>query len=341
MPNSNDKDYFLLFANCIPVKGAKRSIICDLQLNRYRFVPNLLFEIINNNRNKTLEQIKSKYDGDNVEGIDLFFNLLVKENWGFYTDTPNLFPPLDLTWDSPLKVSNCIIDINDKSKFNVLSVIKQLIEINCEALQIRVFNETNIELLKKISDIISESSILCLEIIIRYSKSINPKDLLQLVSFNPRIRQITVFNSPQKKIISNTLLNLGFISYVEDSVSDASHCGVVNNYYFDTNIQLFTESQKHNNCLNKKISIDTNGDIKNCPSMTTSFGNVQNTTLQEALNKKEFYKYWNINKDQIKVCKDCEFRYICTDCRAYTQNPSDIYSKPAKCSYNPYEATWD
>jgi SPASM domain peptide maturase of grasp-with-spasm system len=104
---------------------------------------------------------------------------------------------------------------------------------------------------------------------------------------------------------------------------------------------LFTESQNYNTCLNRKISIDLDGEIKNCPSMRESFGNIENTPLQQALNKTGFKKYWNIDKDKITVCKDCEFRHICTDCRAYIENPEDIYSKPLKCGYNPYTAEWE
>lgn len=70
-------------------------------------------------------------------------------------------------------------------------------------------------------------------------------------------------------------------------------------------------------------------------------GNIKDTTLQEALDHPDFRKYWNITKDQIAVCKDCEFRYICTDCRAYIENPEDIYSKPLKCGYNPYTSEWE
>jgi len=51
-------------------------------------------------------------------------------------------------------------------------------------------------------------------------------------------------------------------------------------------------------------------------------------------------KYWNITKDQIDICKDCEFRHICTDCRAYIEDPKNIYSKPLKCGYNPYTNDW-
>ncbi len=75
--------------------------------------------------------------------------------------------------------------------------------------------------------------------------------------------------------------------------------------------------------------------------MVESFGNIKDTTLEEALNKKGFKKYWNITKDQINICKDCEFRNICTDCRAYTQDPNDIYSKPLKCGYDPYTNVWE
>jgi SPASM domain peptide maturase of grasp-with-spasm system len=75
--------------------------------------------------------------------------------------------------------------------------------------------------------------------------------------------------------------------------------------------------------------------------MAQSFGNIRDTTLQEALEHPDFKKYWNVKKDEIAVCKDCEFRYICTDCRAYIENPEDMYSKPLKCGYNPYTAEWE
>jgi hypothetical protein len=47
-----------------------------------------------------------------------------------------------------------------------------------------------------------------------------------------------------------------------------------------------------------------------------------------------------VRKDDIEVCKDCEFRYICTDCRIFKNDSNDIYSKPKKCNYDPYTNTW-
>lgn len=40
------------------------------------------------------------------------------------------------------------------------------------------------------------------------------------------------------------------------------------------------------------------------------------------------------------VCKDCEFRSICSDCRIYTENNGNEYSKPINCTYNPYISKW-
>lgn len=123
-------------------------------------------------------------------------------------------------------------------------------------------------------------------------------------------------------------------------------CGKVDLKYFNVNLRKVLEAINHNSCLHKKISIDKDGNIKNCPSMHQSFGNIKNTTLEEALHHRDFKKYWNLTKDKIEICKDCEFRYICTDCRAYTEQTHidkeglDI-SKPLKCGYNPYKAEWE
>lgn len=75
--------------------------------------------------------------------------------------------------------------------------------------------------------------------------------------------------------------------------------------------------------------------------MQQSFGNIANISLADVVSTPDFRKYWDINKDEINNCRDCEFRYICTDCRAYLSNPDDDYSQPLKCGYNPENCEWD
>ena len=76
-------------------------------------------------------------------------------------------------------------------------------------------------------------------------------------------------------------------------------------------------------------------------NMSKSFGHIDDTNLEEIISNLDFTKIWSIRKDDIDVCKDCEFRYVCTDCRCYIKSPENIYSQPAKCKYNPYTAKWE
>ena len=118
-------------------------------------------------------------------------------------------------------------------------------------------------------------------------------------------------------------------------------CGVVDMEYFNFRLQHYTEAQHHNSCLNRKISIDPYGNIKNCPSMAGDYGNVCDIALAAVLEQPQFRKAWRITKDQVSSCRNCEFRYVCTDCRAYLEVPDDINSKPLKCGYDPYTCTWE
>ena len=75
--------------------------------------------------------------------------------------------------------------------------------------------------------------------------------------------------------------------------------------------------------------------------MQKVYGHIEEYSLQAALTDPEFKSYWGITKDKINSCKVCEFRYMCSDCRAYVENPNDLYSKPLKCGYDPYTTKWE
>lgn len=174
------------------------------------------------------------------------------------------------------------------------------------------------------------------------SFSINycPSIFKELVSKFPNLLEIVVHSCPSNLLRKFNVDSSSIVSYTNRMIDSNLHCGNISSNYFTPNISFYLESLKHNSCLNQKISIDVNGFIKNCPSMSKSFGNVFEDNIEDIVNSNEFQLLWNIKKDDIEVCKDCEFRYICTDCRAYVEDPKDIYSKPLKCGYNPYTAEW-
>ncbi|MDP3927796.1 MAG: grasp-with-spasm system SPASM domain peptide maturase [Bacteroidota bacterium] len=343
MHTQNPNKHLKLFACCLLVKGTKRSLICDVQRNEYKFIPNDLYEILLKYDGMTLEFIKSNFDNNEAETIDKYVDFLEKSEFIFLCDKDEveLFPLLNLDWDMPSLITNVIIELNEFSSHDFFNLFNQLEKLNCRDIQIVSYTDKSIFFWTECLLMIKASKIKNIEIINKWNNSFKLKDIIYLTKSHLRLRSIIFHSSPKFEIIQLETKLSGSIFKIFDQIESNYHCGQIHWNYFNTNIKLFTEAQKHNTCLNRKISIDVNGEIKNCPSMAKSFGNIKDTTLAEAIEKPGFKDMWYINKDQIAVCKDCEFRYICTDCRAYIENPEDVYSKPLKCGYNPYTAEWE
>lgn len=335
-----------MFSSCLPVRGINRSIICDLQRNSYTCVPNDLFDVVVNNDGKSLIEIKEFYQNQYNEIIEEYFIFLLKNEFVFYAKDSKLFPKMSLEWYEPFLINNALIDVDDKSKLVVKEVLFQLEKLKCKSIEFRFYNEITFEkIIEIIKTVENFKSIICsIGFVIRELKSSDTKVLKKMIFDYPRISYVLIYNSNENKYVEPIRNNTGFIIFSTQNIDSNLNCGIISNSNFVINTRLFTESQHHNTCLNRKISIDKEGFIRNCPSMPQHFGNIKDTTLEEALNHSDFKKYWNINKDMIAVCKDCEFRHICTDCRAYTERThfeEDIdLSKPLKCGYNPYTNEW-
>jgi SPASM domain peptide maturase of grasp-with-spasm system len=324
------------------VNGFSRSIICDTQRNNYIFIPLDLAEILSLHSNKSIQEIKDIYGVDNEETIEEYFDFLIAEEYIYFCefDEIKLFPKLDLNWENPSQITNAIIDCDFSLKLDFEDLFIQLENLGVKDIQLRLYKYIGSDILNQILKYLELSPIKSVELYLKYDEELSDNILIDIAHRNKRIPFIIIHSSPFDKYLNNSEEFPCPIKFTKEIIDNSSHCGFIKHDYFTINIDLFTESQKHNTCLNRKISIDVNGEIKNCPSMAKSYGNIKDTTLKEAIEKAGFKDVWNINKDQIEICKDCEFRHICTDCRAFIQDPNNIYSKPAKCSYDPYTATW-
>ena len=344
MNHKLSENYFKMFSCCIPVKGASRSIICDLQRNSFEFIPNDLYNIINLFPNMSIFSIKEKYNNKFDETIDKYIEFLADNEFGFYCSKDELvfFPELNLEWDYPARITNAIVDLNKSSSYTLSNVFQQLEILNCKDIQIRIFDVLDYDQIEKIISYTDGSRIKSIELLISYNKNITYKDLFTLSNKYTRIKTIVIHSSHKDEILRDQQ-RIYFIpiQYRKRKIISEQDCGRVSVKDFSINNEMFTESLKFNTCLNRKISINTEGEIKNCPSLEKSFGNIENVKLKDVCKMDEFKKLWDINKDKIKVCKDCEFRYICTDCRAYIKDKDDIYSKPMKCGYDPYNTTFN
>ncbi len=90
------------------------------------------------------------------------------------------------------------------------------------------------------------------------------------------------------------------------------------------------------NCFSNKIYISSDLNVYPCVmERRLCHGNILRNDLMDVLNE----KIMCISKDNISVCKDCEYRYACFDCRPNSIY-NDIYAKPWYCTYDPYLGIW-
>jgi SPASM domain peptide maturase of grasp-with-spasm system len=338
-PRAPAERVFTLFASCIPVRGARRSVICDLQRQSSQPIPNGLYEILTAHAGKAVAEIKNVYDHQYDEEIDEYFEFLLGHEFGFWCADPERFPALDLTWEAPERITNAILDVDRRSDHDYAKIFRELDDLGCKALELRCFERLPLAELRRILSAARYGRLRSIDLLAAYAPELTPEVLENLASEYRRISSIAVHSSPEDRALPPYRTGVT-AAYRREVVDSPRCCGQIHPGYFVTNVETFAEAQKHNTCLNRKIAIDARGEIKNCPSMARSFGNARRVPLHSALAHRDFAALWAINKDQIAICKDCEFRYICTDCRAYLADAADLYSKPSKCTYDPYTAEW-
>lgn len=248
-------------------------------------------------------------------------------------------------WDYNRLLKRCIIDVRDKWH-DLKLIFQQLNELTCGELEIRSYRILLLDEIKEITSFIISSSIDSIVLIIPFSSVIYNETFMRSLSeciendFRLRVTFYGVIKEVDIAVLKEyqlkyTALSLN-LSFVNTLITGCDSCGqiTIDNLYTMT-IQQYMENKKYNGCLNRQISIDENGYIKNCPSMQKHWGHILDIKLQKVYDNPEFRFYWNLNNDQIEICNQCEFRRICLGCRAYLSDPQNIYSKPKKCTYNP------
>jgi SPASM domain peptide maturase of grasp-with-spasm system len=335
------KKYFKLFDSNFIVWGNRNVLIFAHHCQNYISLPIEIFLYIQGN--EKVEDISKNFSNDISIKLLSILDCLTINNFGYYyklrNDVYGSIQP-NINFNFPSIISNILIDFSDLICRYQSKIVIDINEININYLQIRIFEAVDFEKLFQILDSFKNSSVISIVLSFNYNDNELFVEYFQkMLKLFKKIVIINVYNFTEDYIYYDKE-NLVKIAYKIKTLKDVNECGFVDLEKFNATIYSYSEALYHNSCLNRKISIDAEGNIKNCPSMSESFGNIRDTTLHGATEKSGFKKYWDINKDKIHVCKDCEYRYICTDCRAYVEDPEDIFSKPLKCGYNPYTGEW-
>lgn len=343
--NFNLEKFLVLMPGTFIVKGVKRAVIINIARDTFDIIPLELTNILQMAQGRSLTALFSEFDEQDRDTLNSYIHLVISGAYGILSDVNDHLisnkHEMYTTWDSPFRFTNAIIDYHQNLDRYFRVSITQLAASACNTLQVRFFSETQFSIIEDLVNYIHLSQAFeGLSIIVDYNLfNRTEQEIESFVLKYPVVNEIILYSAPSGKYLENKKCRFKML-FIQDKLQVKS-CGAILPLYFSTNIESYTESINHNSCLNRKIAIDEEGYIKNCPSMKESFGNIKDTALEEAVNKLDFKRYWNIKKDEITKCKDCEFRHLCTDCRAYLEDPDDIYSAPLKCGYDPYTCKWE
>jgi SPASM domain peptide maturase of grasp-with-spasm system len=331
-----------LHSNCIPVNGARRSVICDLDKNSYKFIPNSLYYILTSHLNQPLKKILRAFPAKDHDTIKEYIKWLFENEYVHEIENEENELFLDsrieniLDVKNPHPITNAILDIKEVKQYNIYGALKKLSNLDCPHIQIRIFKDVSKKYLEDLLAQITElESFHSCELVLKFSSNLLEK-MEHLIKNYAILKFVCFYNS--KKESAYTFLGCN-VALVIKNVFSSDDCGYISPEVFRVNENTIFENKCHNSCLHKKIGIDSNGNIKNCPSTNKIFGSIDDSNLERIIVKEDFIKIGSLNKDKIEICQDCEFRYICSDCRAFTHN-DNLLSKPSKCNYNPYQAKW-
>jgi len=330
-----------VYPSCISVQGYSRGIIQDLYRSKYIFAPKWLIHLLYNN-NTTIHELRSAVNEyDKESQLEDYLNFLIENEIVYITDKDIRFQETPLVFDTPSIITNSILLFKDINLEKLKKLILELEDLGCENVQLYFPEFKDLKTISNILLLFDNSIVQYIELITNYNINYsNFEKLAELFSNNNRLFKLHLANAPESKKIFVDVFHIKYVAFSIDEFN-FTQCGEIHPLYFKNNLSFFTESQKHNICLNRKICIDENGEIKNCPVMTKSYGNVENMKLEDVIKNKDFQTLWHINKEKVDVCKDCEFRHLCTDCRCFIKDPDNIYSQPTNCRYNPYICKWE
>lgn len=351
--DSHRAQFITSFADCVLVKGLHRSAIYDLTRHEVHLFPTeyvpVLQWLVSRSVGALLNELEVVSESDatlKVEGVEKFIEFLLSNELVMFADDPAMFPPLSLEWDFPGRVQNAVIDV-DARLHDFKDLFSQLDELGCQFVQIRGFSSLlSLALCREILSSARDTVIKSVELIIKIDSAVSHEIYTEFLRQEPLVTALTVHSVPQdyrlpdRKAEQDGMYRAVF--FTRQVIDSERHCGVIVPKYLNApGVGNYSESRLFNGCLNRKISIDATGQIRNCPSMSKSFGFADEKRLAAVLEDAVFLHAWSIRKDDIEVCRGCEFRYVCSDCRAYLEDPANPLSKPLKCGYDPATGVWE
>lgn len=340
-----NNSFFILSSSCVFTKGNQRTLVQDFTRNIADFIPNGYYELLCLlNRHRVCE-IAHLVSEDSHKEFSRFLQFMIEREYAFLTTNVELYPQKNYEFDNELrKIESAILEIDfDRSDIRNMHVfLAELQSLDCRDLQIRMYNIKQNTPIRDLLIAIQNYNFDYIELHIENGTEISVDYCKSIILEIPSLSNVFLYGRKENKKLPIVLkkdgyydLNVGSIFILTNLFNEHS-CGHITKHSLVWGDEAFYHlSKQYNSCLYKRVTLDRQGKIKNCPALPESYE--LKTGLANIVSSDNFRKYWKIIKDDIHVCKDCEYRYNCLDCRAGVA----LLEKPTKCGYNPLTNKWE
>jgi radical SAM protein with 4Fe4S-binding SPASM domain len=210
----------------------------------------------------------------------------------------------------------------------------------CQALQIRILFAPGKEVLfPMLHTALLNTQIISVELLAPFDTGLTVDEWDELMLKEPRIRKVLLYGGPADEILINDGDRFGrkMISFQKDIRKDTNE--KISRDRFAPNLSSFTEALVFNAGLNRKVTIDKDGEIRNYLSHAVSYGNINTQSLAAVVHTPAFREKWSLSNDKIEHCKDCKYRYACVSNSDILEIDGRYYKKDM-CTFNQLENTW-
>jgi len=320
--------WFKLFASCFLVKGDAESLIYDTERGAFYPIPDEVAHLLEQTENKDVATVKATMPEAEKGLMDDFLQQFVEAELGFFTQTPECFPAIDLEWDYPAIISNAILEFDVDISYEVKHVIEELDELGCQAMQWRILYPMSATLLEDYIRCLEKKRVRQVEILLPFELTYQQPVLQSLVDTYARISRIVLYAAPSDSVDPG--VSVGIYHRKKDIRKDPVE--IIHTDRFYANLEIFSEAQQHNVGLNRKVCIDRTGTIRNYLNHATTFGNVREQRIRPMVCTDAFRGKWFVSNGMIEGCKTCAYRYACVNNSDLNQEAGKWY-KTTPCNY--------
>lgn len=326
---------FKLFQCCIPVKGANRGVIIDLQRKTFYIVPNEIIDIIDNYKEKRIIDLLADFKEDKPV-LKKFIKYFLENELIIISDEIESLPSISKEFIKPFDIDTVSIEINELSSYQLDFFENQIDELGVNCIKL-ILRESVAKNLTTILKLLENSKIQFITLFLEYNEDIE-EDIEKIKASYPRLVEVIFYNYIEK----GTYVKRDNFYYEISSLENILFKQICSINDFVINIDAYIESLNFNLIYNRTIYIDSFGNVKHTINDKGTYGNLAIDALSNIVNE-DFKEFWKITKDKIEVCRDCEFRYICPDGRVPNKesNTDGYYTNKLKCNYDPYQNKWN